>query len=521
MKRSIYILSALLALLCAPSGNHGAYAVQSPQVEVKVSTDRTKVGGKFYYLHAVQEGQTLYSIGRAYGVSSLDIIDCNPKLGLDKRLIRPGDVLLIPWKPVEELPVAKADTVAAFSADSVVPEVASVSVAEDSVLVDSVVPELRMADAGHDFQPDSLPVVLSRDDSTISHGRLNFHKLDRVKVALLLPFDADTTANPRYLNFYFGALLAVRELGNQGVNVDLTVLDTKSAEDMGRCGSAVRESDVVIGPVGVLDISECVGYLPEGKYMVSPIDPRTELLAQSQPVILAPTPASCQIDDAIEWMRSETGPTDSLIIVKEAGRRLSDNAAYMLDVLSRDSLSHRSTEIVYALSDGVSIGELFSAHTHADTVARVVALSEHDVFTGDVVRNVALQNYLKNNVVIYGSAKTRSADIEEMCGAALRQSVTYHIDYDSPEVIGFINDWRALVGSEPDNFAFHGYDTMKYFTLACSIHGRDWADYLGDFHMRGLQISFDFRKMSDDGGYVNTAVRRIMYSSPYTVTLMY
>lgn len=491
----------------------------SPQVEVKISSDRTKVGGKSYYLHAVQEGQTLYSIGKAYGVSSLDIIDCNPKLGLDKRLIRPGDVLLIPWKPVEELPVAEVDTVAVPSADSTM--VASVSVVEDSLMVDGAVQELQVPDAGYCFQADSLPVVLSRDDSVISQGRLNFHKLDRVKVALLLPFDADTTANPRYLNFYFGALLAARDLGTQGINVDLTVLDTKSPEDMSHCGEAVRESDVVIGPVGVADISECVGYLPGDGYIVSPIDPRTEGLARSENVILAPTPATCQIDDALEWMRSEAGPTDSLIIVKEEGRELSDNAAYMLEVLSRDSLSRRSTEIVYALSDGVSIGELFSAHTHTDSVARVVAASEHDVFTGDVVRNVALQNYLKNKVVIYGSAKTKSADIEEMCGASLRQSVTYYIDYDSPEVISFINDWRALVGSEPDNFAFHGYDTMKYFALACSIYGRDWADYLEDFRMKGLQISFDFRKQPEDGGYVNTAVRRIIYSLPYTVTLMY
>lgn len=490
-----------------------------PQVEVKISSDRTKVGGKSYYLHAVQEGQTLYSIGKAYGVSSLDIIDCNPKLGLDKRLIRPGDVLLIPWKPIEELPVAKADTVAVPSADSAA--VASVSVVEDSLMVDSAVAELQVPDAGYYFHADSLPVVLSKDDSVVSQGRLNFHKLDRVKVALLLPFDADTTANPRYLNFYFGALLAARDLGAQGINVDLTVLDTKSPEDMNHCGEAVRESDVVIGPVGAADISECVGYLPEDRYIVSPIDPRTEGLAKSERVILAPTPATCQIDDALEWMRSEASPTDSLIIVREEGRRLSDNAAYMLDALSRDSLYNRSTEIVYALSDGVSIGELFSAHTHPDSVARVVAASEHDVFTGDVVRNVALQNYLKNKVVIYGSAKTKSADIEEMCGASLRQSVTYHIDYDSPEVISFVNDWRALVGSEPDNFAFHGYDTMKYFVLACSIYGCDWADYLEGFQMRGLQISFDFRKQSEDGGYVNTAVRRIMYSLPYTTTLMY
>lgn len=491
----------------------------SPQVEVKISSDRTKVGGKSYYLHAVQEGQTLYSIGKAYGVSSLDIMDCNPKLGLDKRLIRPGDVLLIPWKPVEELPVAEVDTVAVPSADSTM--VASVSVAEDSLMVDGAVQELQVPDAGYCSQADSLPVVLSRDDSVISQGRLNFHKLDRVKVALLLPFDADTTANPRYLNFYFGALLAARDLGSQGINVDLTVLDTKSQEDMKHCSGIVRESDVVIGPVGAADISECVGYLPEDKYIVSPIDPRTEGLAKSEHVILAPTPATCQIDDALEWMRSEASPTDSLIIVREEGRRLSDNAAYMLDALSRDSLYNRSTEIVYALSDGVSIGELFSAHTHTDSVARVVAASEHDVFTGDVVRNVALQNYLKNKAVIYGSAKTKSADIEEMCGASLRQSVTYYIDYDSPEVIGFINDWRALVGSEPDNFAFHGYDTMKYFVLACSVYGCDWADYLEDFRMRGLQISFDFRKQSEDGGYVNTAVRRIMYSLPYTTTLMY
>ena len=47
---------------------------QEPEIAtIKKSTDRVKIDGRHYYIHIVKQGETLYSISRAYGVSQIDI----------------------------------------------------------------------------------------------------------------------------------------------------------------------------------------------------------------------------------------------------------------------------------------------------------------------------------------------------------------------------------------------------------------------------------------------------------------
>lgn len=47
--------------------------VAAQQIEIKKSRDIVVIKGQSYYLHVVDEGQTLYSISKAYGVE-VDVI---------------------------------------------------------------------------------------------------------------------------------------------------------------------------------------------------------------------------------------------------------------------------------------------------------------------------------------------------------------------------------------------------------------------------------------------------------------
>ena len=103
-------LLALLACALLAAAPLDAQTIFKPS-EVTVSRTVVTVDGKQYLSHVVRERQTLYSIGKAYGVSSLDIIDANPSLNLDFRSIKAGDILLIPATE-ETLALALADTTA-------------------------------------------------------------------------------------------------------------------------------------------------------------------------------------------------------------------------------------------------------------------------------------------------------------------------------------------------------------------------------------------------------------------------
>ena len=346
------------------------------------------------------------------------------------------------------------------------------------------------------------------------------YKEREIGVSLLLPFAADTTANKNYLNFYFGALLAVRDMASQDLRIELNALDITREEDTDLLRDALGESDIIIGPVNSSDIKKVHQILPDNKYIVSPLDTKTENLARQGRIILASTPAKRQIEDVISWLKEdmECG-TDSLIVVRETNYKITPTEILMIEGLDLPSIE-RLVEIDYSVSNGLEMNERFNSHTHlGDTLTRVVAASEHDIFVKDVIRNVYLQNNLKKNTIMYGPAKTRSEEMEEMCDAHLHSSVTYHIDYNKPEVISFVKDYRALYQCEPDSFAFHGYDTVKYFISLYAYFGEDWLDYLDSFTQSGLQTFFRFEKPEGWEGAVNAGLRRLVYSPGYKLEI--
>ncbi|MDD3741924.1 MAG: LysM peptidoglycan-binding domain-containing protein, partial [Bacteroidales bacterium] len=64
------------------------------QTGIEISTEKVIIDGKKYYIHNVIEGQTLYSICKAYKISEEDIILNNPEI--KNKTIKTGQALKIP-----------------------------------------------------------------------------------------------------------------------------------------------------------------------------------------------------------------------------------------------------------------------------------------------------------------------------------------------------------------------------------------------------------------------------------------
>ena len=502
-------LLALLACALLAAAPLDAQTIFKPS-EVTVSRTVVAVDGKQYLSHVVRERQTLYSIGKAYGVSSLDIIDANPSLNLDFRSIKAGDILLIPATE-ETLALALADTTATRTE----PAQAQVEKQVEEQEPRPEQPQVEVPLQEHVQKPLSI-----FDEGTEAESENFVYDIPEcIKVCILLPFDADSTANVRYLNYYFGTLLAAKDLSDQGVKMEISTIDTMDPQAFTRAAGEFADSDVIIGPVSAGDISKALPLLPEGKMLVSPMDAKTEELTVDSPVILAATPASRQVLDVVEWMQEEKGEADTLIVVRESGVRLGPTMQLLRKSLNLEEMQN-CIEVDYSIAGGLEMNEWFGIHTHmGDTATRVMALSERDVFVKDVIRNVYLQNSMKHNVTIYGPARTRSSEVEEMCNAYLHNSVTYYVDYDNPEVIRFVGNYRALFHTEPDSFAFHGYDTMRYFVSICAAYGRNWPAKLHTFSQSGLQTYFRFEP-AEGTGNVNAGLRRVLYTPGFNIYIM-
>lgn len=69
-------------------------------VNIRRSTDKVKIEGKYYYIHIVGQGETLYSISKAYNVSQIEIAMENPDIYLGLQV---DQALKIPIKDQEIL----------------------------------------------------------------------------------------------------------------------------------------------------------------------------------------------------------------------------------------------------------------------------------------------------------------------------------------------------------------------------------------------------------------------------------
>lgn len=540
---------------------------------VSISKEKVRMNGKLYYSHIVLEKQTLYSIAKAYGVGTDEIYSANPTLketGLKKNAI-----ILIPVidtgreekaagsEEAEQMTQKEEKSAARKAAREEKKKKRAEARQKDyfihtvkwyenlevisekyGIPVDVIMEinglegkklknrqQLRipadldayMKDTGNaasDHQESAADTVAGR--TNLQAGDL-FERLteDRqVNVLLMLPFAAGSeTPSTICMDFYSGALLAAKDLGDKGINIDLSVYDT-SGDTLPVTGERLEKSDFVIGPPTLTGLSGLLGMCPESTYVISPLDSRTESLAQNHSnFIQVPIPAIAQYEDLLDWIKEEKAANDSIVIIYEKGIRDLRKETEFKKILDDSGLKHSSFS--YSILEGRSILESLGRLMTLEGTNRVLVASESEAFVNDVVRNLNLLIHNKYNIVLYGASKIRSyetIDVTNLHNASFHSSMPYHIDYETPEVREFLMKYRALYNTEPSQMAFQGYDIMYYFSDSCAGNGETWAEHLGDRNVHMLMSDFSFEKSGK--GLTRNILRRVVYGPDYSVTLV-
>ncbi len=100
------IRTLIIALLCS-FAFHVVAQDSKQEVDIKKSTDKVKIEGKYYFIHIVRKGETLYSISKVYNVSQIEIAMENPDIYLGLQV---DQALKIPISDsVEEPPKGNED----------------------------------------------------------------------------------------------------------------------------------------------------------------------------------------------------------------------------------------------------------------------------------------------------------------------------------------------------------------------------------------------------------------------------
>ena len=562
-KRFIATLTAAILL-----GGIGVYAQSA---EVKVSREKVRFEGKVYYSHIVLEKQTLYSIAKAYEVSIEEIYAANK--GLEEKGLKKDEVILIPIK--EDTAQTKAEdsskkkktsakvtytgesikhTVQWYEdlnsiarkygvseqaiiqvnnlkyeavkarqvliipleevkiEEEVVPEVKE----EEPVVIEEVVPEVKEEVVEEVVKEVVEEVVDSTEMVPVIYAPKN-----DITIMLMIPLKASSGGSNNYMDFYSGALLAAKDEAEKGIHINLNVIDVASGIPSGIEDREYDAADVIIGPVSPTALQTVLDKVQDNKYVVSPMDPKAESLLQTNGnLIQAPTPSGRQIEDLLEWIKSEESESDRVVVIYEKGSKEVADSSEINKAIEKSGL--KVQRLSYGILEGRDIQGSLEKLMNFEGTNRVIVASDKEAFVSDAIRNAGLMLKKEYRMQLFAQSKVRSfetIETDNLHSSNTHMSLTYYVDYDNNAVKSFLMKYRALYNTEPTAFAYQGYDLLSYFAGIISEYGDNWADKLEEREeIKLLQENFKFKKTSVEGGYVNQSIKRIVYGQGYKIS---
>lgn len=561
-------------MLCAATAA-SAQGYSNPGVTV--SKEKVRSEGKVYYSHIVQEKQTLFSITKAYNVPIEEIYAANRALHLETEGLKAGQILLIPIKDEGETreeavqqnaqqDVQQTEEKAKddgkgdhfFHRVKWFEDLGSIAqkynVSKKSIMnINGMTSEKleRKQMLKIPYNPaawenmevaDAKPVVTEPESTDVEkqetepeaneeEGKKSigdylediFKKAGKneIDVNIALPFNSQKSVNQQMMDFYCGALLASKDLSKNGVKLELNVYDVAGGA-MPITREKFAESDFTIGPVANADIMKAVNSCNGESWIISPLDPKAEAIADTvRNVIHTPTSVGTQIHDMMSWIKEDMKNGDKVIVITQKGGTVSSYTRSILDAVNMSGIG--VSTISFNVLEGRNIMTTMSNAMNASGSNRIIVASDNKPFVMEAVRNIFLvASSKKVDVQLYGTAKLRTfegndgLDIAQMHSINTHISCAYFVDYDSKDVQSFLYQYRALYNTEPSPSAFQGYDVLSFFTTLSQKHGSKLQE--GE-RIHGLQSDLKL-KGKENGGYVNSAVRRVLYAPDYTVRVI-
>ena len=290
--------------------------------------------------------------------------------------------------------------------------------------------------------------------------------------------------------------------------------------------TGINNNDLIIGPISERDMQPIASWARSRRVpVVSPLDLKTASLLQGNPCLyLFPPQSDLALDhqlDKIAEASRNSDTTGSVTVIYEQGYERSDLVLQTMSGLAERGIAFKTFK--YDFLSGRGIDSLMSRSLDTVLVNRVIIPSMSEAFITDALRNLSLIQSSRGYIIdVYGLSRWKSFETVEQDyfhALDLRLAMSYHIDYNSPEVMDFIHKYRAAFNTEPTSFAFQGYDLVKYYATAFERYGRRWTSRLDDFPSDGLQSDFRFDR-SEGRGRLNTAVRRVVYGRDLSTTLV-
>lgn len=364
-----------------------------------------------------------------------------------------------------------------------------------------------------------------------------------------------------FLHFYEGFMIAADSVvKSRNMKLDLKVYDVDN--DVKKADSAIIDpwlanADMIVGPFYLKPFNVVKNFASEHNIpIVNPITPRSEIVDSCTKVIKIKPSLESQLvplDSLIKnnyhannvFIIRESKYSDTLIInkINDIVQRNIDSVSYVGNKHISKVIKNNHKRWKYLkmefdqtefFTDNVKLDVEYLKRNQDDSTAfenQIVNINyERDSlnFVNDYASS------MRNNLfIVYGTDKVFANEIVNKVTKLIenypitvimlpewskfdrlfndnlmKMHAIYFdddfIDYQSIRTEHFICKFRNRYETEPNDFAYQGFDIGWYFLTALNTFGGYMLDYLPYYNIQLIETQFHFQKKSEESGYENT-----------------
>lgn len=409
--------------------------------------------------HTVQPSETLFSLGKRYGVDPEAIKAANG--GLPEGL-KAGSVVLIPD--------ARLD-------------------------VEPAKPVVRIRESMRYKVGMLLPFSISRNDSVFRSARsaeeADYYEPTRVAV-----------------QFYNGARMALDSLEKLGLYADVTVLDMGDGmKDWTAVTKRpdIQDVDLFIGPFHRTAIEQ-LARTNSRAHIVCPVQQSNKVIL-GMPTVSKVTPTrSDMVKHAARYVGTKHANANIVLLRPEIAseKDAQEQARNSLnDALRQRSDRYRDTVLV-AKPGKKDLGDL-TGKLDAARLNVIVAPSDDVEFVTNLVTKLkGLSSKHKIRVVGMESWYTMpSVAISDLEALDFSFAASTFIDQLDPRVRQFTAEYRERYKADVDEYALLGFDVTFYYLKALHTEGLSFSEHFADVRTEPLHMGFRMTRTGPENGFRN------------------
>lgn len=531
---------------------------------VKENSQKTIVNkdddGRIY--HTIQSGETLYRLGKLYGITPQEICDANP--GLSTYNFRVGETIRIPRiaensemntaKEEVNKNEAKAEQEGYTQYDRRIKHIVkkgetveSIAQKYGSTANDILAANPAITD-GKLQKKDIVIIPLKNKESekaqnvnenTSNNIAANIPEIKNyndgvLKVAIILPFLLDSYApseQGRMIEYYQGFLMAVEKLKAMGYSFEINTFDSgpqeQSISELLSSG-ALDNMELIIGAMYPTHNKELARFALEKRIpLVIPFTNKDNEIYRNPMVYCVNTLQSYIIPSVVEHFM-KTFKNANVIFVEEEGAK-SNKKEFItkltneLDINSvpnvtipLQSLTTEETTLL-ALKEYLREGKeniIIPTSSSAATLNTLLPTLQQ----AEMIDTLDIPDY---KLFGYPEWQIYAKDTrEQMYEVETYFYATFYSHYSIPEVTRFqeeyIKRYNCSIQNIYPRYGMLGYDTGYFFLLATSIYGDNLPEQINGLDYAPIQTGFMFERLKS-GAMINKKVNFIHYTPEYII----